>query len=88
MIAGNLFEIIFGHAFNGFFTLFFQWAEGSNMKASIGREPGIFRDWYGKDGAQAQINGFPSARHKSFTTKTEAQDFLLRFLIPHPLAVG
>ena len=35
MIAGNLLEIIFGHAFNGFFTLFFQWAERRNMKTTL-----------------------------------------------------
>ncbi len=41
-----------------------------------GRRPGIFRQWYGPDGAQVQVAGFPGAEFKSFGTQTEAEAFL------------
>ena len=31
-----------------------------------GRRPGIYRQWYGGDGAHAQVEGFPGARFKGF----------------------
>jgi ribonuclease HI len=42
----------------------------------IGRRPGIYREWYGEGGAEAQIKGFPNAIHKSFPTREDAESFL------------
>ncbi len=42
----------------------------------IGRRPGIYREWYGENGAEAQIKGFPNAIHKSFPTREDAEVFL------------
>ena len=42
----------------------------------VGRRPGIYREWYGENGAEAQIKGFPNAIHKSFPTREGAELFL------------
>ncbi len=36
----------------------------------VGREPGIYPDWAS---CQAQVEGFPGARHRSFTSPEEAE---------------
>ncbi|MCH9681470.1 MAG: ribonuclease H family protein [Deltaproteobacteria bacterium] len=36
----------------------------------VGREPGIYTDWAS---CQAQVEGFPGARHRSFTSPEEAE---------------
>lgn len=41
-----------------------------------GRNPGIYDKWYGQDGAEAQVKGFPKARFKGFSTLQEAEGFL------------
>jgi ribonuclease HI len=38
-----------------------------------GRNPGIYLSW---DEAKAQVNGFAGAEYKSFTSKSEALDFI------------
>ncbi|MCH4009026.1 ribonuclease H family protein [Companilactobacillus sp.] len=38
-----------------------------------GRKPGIYRSW---PECQKQVNGFENARYKSFTSQTEAEEFL------------
>ncbi len=43
---------------------------------AVGRNPGIYEKWYGEDGAEFQIRGFPNARFKGFATRTEAQAFI------------
>lgn len=40
-----------------------------------GTKPGIYNSWYGEDGAELQINGFPNALHKGFKTRTEAEEW-------------
>jgi len=42
----------------------------------VGKRPGIYREWFGENGAEAQIKGFPNATHKSFPTLEEAELFL------------
>ena len=42
----------------------------------IGRRPGIYETWAGKNGAQAQVAGFPNARHKKFEAEEEALQWL------------
>jgi len=41
-----------------------------------GHKPGVYRQWFGADGAKEQIDGFPRARYKGFPTEQEAQDWL------------
>ena len=40
-----------------------------------GTKPGICNSWYGEDGAEFQVNGFPNALHKGFKTRTEAEEW-------------
>lgn len=40
-----------------------------------GRKPGIYRAWFGEDGAEIQINGFPGAIFKGFSTEAEARSW-------------
>lgn len=54
---------------------------GQNGKGSVqkfyaiqsGRVPGVYTDW---SSAQAQINGWKGVKHKSFTTRAEAEAFV------------
>lgn len=38
-----------------------------------GRKPGIYQEWYGENGAEKQISGFPGAVYKGFSTRAEAE---------------
>ena len=40
-----------------------------------GRKPGIYREWFGQDGAQAQISGFQGAVYKGFPTLSDAEQW-------------
>ncbi|MCS6889678.1 MAG: ribonuclease HI [Chloroflexus sp.] len=40
-----------------------------------GRQPGLYRQWQGADGAQAQVDGFPNALYRSFATLDAARDW-------------
>ena len=41
----------------------------------IGRNPEIYKNWSGTDGAEAQVTGFKGARFKGFSRLTEAQSW-------------
>lgn len=41
-----------------------------------GRQPGIYTQWFGPQGAQVQIDGFAGAVFKGFASRQEAQAFL------------
>ncbi|MEW6441655.1 MAG: ribonuclease HI [bacterium] len=41
-----------------------------------GRKPGIYTEWFGPTGAEAQVRGFPGARYKGFATRAEARSWL------------
>ena len=41
-----------------------------------GHKTGLFSQWFGKDGAQIQVKGFPGAEFKGFTTRREAEHYL------------
>lgn len=43
---------------------------------AVGRKPGIYLHWEGKDGAAAQVQDFPGARYKGFATLEDAQSWL------------
>ncbi|MFZ5519014.1 MAG: ribonuclease HI [Candidatus Zhuqueibacterota bacterium] len=45
----------------------------------IGRSPGIYKEWFGEKGAEAQITGFSGARYKGFATLGEAKQALNQF---------
>ena len=41
-----------------------------------GKAPGIYTEWFGKNGAQRQVIGFPGAVYKGFPSRQEAEGFL------------
>ena len=41
-----------------------------------GKKKGIFTQWFGPNGAQTQVAGFPGAEFKGFPTRVEAEKFL------------
>lgn len=41
-----------------------------------GRTTGIFRDWFGPEGAQIQVQGFAGAQYRGFASREEAEAFL------------
>ncbi len=41
-----------------------------------GRKPGIYRQWFGGNGAEAQVRGFPNALFKGFVSLESAETFL------------
>ncbi len=43
---------------------------------AVGRQPGIYTQWFGDDGAQSQVIGFQGARYKGFSTREEALGFI------------
>ena len=44
-----------------------------------GRQPGIYRQWFGEAGASEQVEGFPDAIYKGFFTREEAMEWLAKF---------
>ncbi len=43
---------------------------------AVGRNPGIYTQWFGEAGAHAQVKGFQGARYKGFPTIEEARTFI------------
>lgn len=43
---------------------------------AVGRQPGIYTQWFGATGACAQVEGFQGARYKGFATLEEARNFM------------
>lgn len=41
-----------------------------------GRKPGIYTDWFGPEGAEAQVKGFNGAQFKGFSTLADAKNWL------------
>ena len=44
-----------------------------------GKNPGIYHEWSGEDGAEAQVKEFPNARYQGFFTIKEAREWLKEF---------
>ncbi len=42
----------------------------------IGRLPGIYNSWDGKNGARQYVDGYPNSRYKRFSTMEEAQAWM------------
>ena len=53
-----------------------QMAKKKYYAVAVGRNPGIYYEWYGKDGAEVQVTGFPKALFKGFPSLKEAEQFL------------
>ncbi len=56
----------------------FRLRPGMNRKQKYylvvrGRQPGWYRQWYGQDGAEAQVKGFPNALYKAFPSVEAAR---------------
>lgn len=43
---------------------------------AVGRQPGIYTQWFGESGAYVQVKGYPGARYKGFATQKEAETFV------------
>ncbi len=43
-----------------------------------GIKPGIYDFWFGEDGAEEQVKGFPKALFKGFKTRAEAEEWYLK----------
>ena len=43
---------------------------------AVGHTPGIYDKWFGADGAESQVKGFPNAVFKGFPFRKEAENFL------------
>ena len=41
-----------------------------------GRKPGIYTDWFGDNGAEAQVRGAAGALYKGFASRHEAEDWI------------
>ncbi len=41
-----------------------------------GKKPGIYHQWFGENGAEIQVKGFPGAIYKGFATEIEAQRWM------------
>ena len=50
-----------------------------------GRKPGIYDQWYGDQGAEEQVKGFPGAIFKGFSTRQEAQAWLKQPELKRPV---
>ena len=63
-------------------------AKKSFYAVAVGRKPGIYRTWFGTQGAEMQVRGFTGARFKGFATLVEAEAWLKdpshRSFIPKP----
>jgi ribonuclease HI len=47
-----------------------------------GQRPGIYDKWYGEDGAEAQVKGYPQAQYQAFSSRAAAQEWLNAFQTP------
>lgn len=51
-------------------------AQKKYYAVAVGEKPGVYTEWFGSNGAEIQIKGFPGARYKGFPTREEAEDFI------------
>jgi ribonuclease HI len=49
-----------------------------------GKQPGIYREWFGPEGAERQIRGFAGALYRGFFTLTEARQWLAAPQVARP----
>lgn len=55
---------------------------------AAGKKPGIYKAWFGPDGAEIQIRGVEGARFKGFVTLTEAETWLKNPGVFRPFTAG
>ena len=41
-----------------------------------GRKPGVYDTWYGLNAAQKQVDGFPGALHRRFSSRADAESWI------------
>jgi len=41
-----------------------------------GKRPGIYKVWFGRNGAEVQVRGFPNALYRGFVIREAAEDYL------------
>ncbi len=51
-------------------------AKANYYAVARGRQPGIYREWNGAEGAEAQVKGYPGARYQGFRSRAEAEAWL------------
>ena len=51
-------------------------AKNKSYAVHNGRKPGIYGEWFGAGGAEAQIKGFPGALYKGFESRAKAEAWL------------
>ncbi len=51
-------------------------AKKNYYAVAVGRKSGIYHHWYGADGAEAQVKGYPNAVFRGFALRNEAVNFL------------
>ncbi|MCK5056425.1 MAG: ribonuclease HI [Candidatus Aminicenantes bacterium] len=65
---------------------------GKNKKkfyaVACGRETGIYMEWFGENGAEAQVKEFPGARHMKFSNLSDAQEWLAACGKSKPVKTG
>jgi len=49
-----------------------------------GRKPGVYNEWYGENGAEFQVKGFPNSLFKGYSSRIEAEVALEQFNQQHP----
>jgi ribonuclease HI len=63
--------------------------KGKNYySVAIGRKPGIYDQWAGPNGAEAQVKGFPKALYKGFGSLEDASEWLRRHGVENPRVYG
>lgn len=62
-------------------------AKNKYYAVAVGRQPGIYTQWFGDAGAQNQVVGFKGARYKGFSTREEAQGFIQDWRSGHKISV-
>lgn len=45
---------------------------------AVGRQPGVYTEWFGENGAETQVRGYPGAVFKGFPTRKEAEAFVAK----------
>lgn len=51
---------------------------------AVGNTPGIYTQWYGDNGAEAQVKGVAGAVFKGFSTREAAEDFIRKNVAQKP----
>jgi len=53
--------------------------KGKFYAVTVGRQTGLFTEWEGHNGAEAQVTGYSGNDCKVFTTRKAAEEYLAKF---------